>query len=60
VTRARRERIAAGATVLRSRVVSRLKRRNGPSAEALENLLRAIDGVLVALELETGESRRLN
>ena len=56
---ARRERIA-GATVPRSRVVSQLKRRNRPSAEALENLLRAIDSVLVALELEPAENERLN
>ena len=60
MTRARRERIAAGAAVLRSRVVSRLKRQNEPSAEALENLLRAIDDVLVALELEPVEKQRLN
>ena len=60
MTRARRERIAAGATVLRTRVASRLKRRSGQPAEALENLLRAIDGVLAVLELESVKNPRLN
>lgn len=60
VTRARRERMAAGATVLRTRVATALSKRKGsPRAAAFEDLLRAIDGVLVALELEP-EYQRLN
>jgi hypothetical protein len=60
VTRERLERIAAGATVLRSRIVAQLKRRSGQPAEALENLLQAIDNVLAVLELEAVGKERMN
>jgi len=61
VNRVRRDRLAAGATVLRTRVTTALaKLADDPRAESFENLLRAIDGVLAVLELEAGERRKLN
>lgn len=61
MNRVRRDRLAAGATVLRTRVTTALaKLADDPRAESFENLLRAIDGVLAVLELEAGERRKLN
>lgn len=62
MTPGRRKRMSTGATVLRTRVVAALAKRgtSHPRAAAFEDLLRAIDGVLVALELEPTEYRSLN
>ena len=63
MTRTRHERMAAGARALRTRAAeARAKRaeHNDPRVEAFENLLSAIDSVLLALEIESEPSRRLN
>jgi hypothetical protein len=62
VNRTRREQLATGATMLRARVAAASAKRgkSDPRAEAFENLLHAIDGLLAVLELEAGEPRKLN
>jgi hypothetical protein len=50
MTPLRRERIAAGASVLRHRVVAARAKHTGQSPERFEALLRALEGVLIALQ----------
>lgn len=61
MNRARRERLATGATVLRSRVATACaKRASDARGEAFEHLLHAIDSVLLALEPEPAAEYEVN